>query len=446
MKAREKSVLILIALFMAAGVYLLGYQVVRTDFVVVLTLYCGLFGLMVFWYFYDKKRTVDWKVIFLVGFIIRLILLPSVPLWSEDFARFLWDGELFQLGFNPYLYTPNQWVELHRDEVTGYLWILFDRMNSPDYFSVYTPFNQFFFWISAKFGEPSLTSSLIALRAMVMVGEIGVFFLLKSLLFRFGFGPERLLFYWFNPFIIMEVVGNLHFEGLVLLFLLGALLEWDKNQRLTSGSLLGLAVGLKLVPLILVPGFIRKASRPNRFWIGLVVVSLILFLPLSINQSWRHFFQSLSLYQGKFEFNASIYYLAREVGYWIEGYNTITYLTKGLSVMTLLLILYFALRKNRYQTYDWVELWVGCYVIYLLLQPVVHPWYLIPGLGLSLLTRKVSFLVWSLVIVLSYQAYGNAGNAEQPILLVIEYSLVGLALIYDYRRHYFTLPLQLVKK
>lgn len=431
---------------MAVGVYFLGYQVVRTDFVLVLTLYGSLFGLMVFLFFYAKKRTVNWKVIFLVGLILRLILFPSVPLWSEDFARFLWDGELFQLGFNPYLYTPSQWIDLHADEVSGYLEMLYGRMNSPDYFSVYTPFNQVFFWFSAEFGGGSLMSSLIVLRTIVIIGEIGVFFLMKSLLFRFGFGAERLIFYWFNPFVILEVVGNLHFEGLVLLFLLGALLEWYKKNGLTSGSLLGLAVGLKLVPLILVPGFFRKTTQPVRFWIGLAVISLILFLPLLINQSWRHFLQSLSLYQGKFEFNASIYYLAREVGYWIEGYNTIAYLTKGLGVMTLLLILFLALKRKRYQAHDWAELWVGCYGIYLLLQPVVHPWYLIPGLGLGILTQKIGFLVWSLVAILSYQAYGNPGNTEQPTILMIEYSLVGLAWIYDYRRHYFTLPLQLLKK
>ncbi|SFG65042.1 Protein of unknown function [Algoriphagus hitonicola] len=431
---------------MVVGIYFLGYRVVRTEFSLVLSLYSSLFGLMIFWFFYSKKRTVDWKAVFLVGFILRLVLFPSIPLWSEDFARFLWDGELLNLGFNPYLNTPNQWVQLHSEDFSAYLALLYDRMNSPGYYSVYTPFNQFFFWLGAKLGGGSLIPGLLVLKGILIIGEIAVFFLLKSLLIRFGIGSQKLIFYWLNPFVILEVIGNLHFEGLVLLFLLAVLFGLERKHRLVSASFLAFAVGLKLVPLILAPGFLRIRSKQPWFWMGLGVISLVLFLPLLIDQSWRNFFQSLGLYQGKFEFNASIYYLGREVGYWIEGYNTIAYLTKGLSALTLLLILFLAFKKKINQTKDWIELWIGCYWIYLLLQPVVHPWYLIPGLGLSILTKKIGFLVWSLAVILSYQAYGNHCNVEYPIVLVLEYSLVCVGLIYDYRQHYFTFPIKLLKK
>ncbi len=431
---------------MAMGIYFLGFEVSRADFLWVLGLYSGLFGLMGFWYFYSAKEIVNWKLIFLLGIVLRLLLLPSIPLWSEDFARFLWDGELLNLGFNPYTHSPRQWIQLHSEQSSAYLEMLYGKMNSPDYYSVYTPLNQFFFWFGAKLGGGSLISGLLVIRSILIVGEVLVFFILKSLLSQWGMDLRKLILYWLNPFLLFEVVGNLHFEGLVLLLLLCSLLNLGKNYTGLSGLFWGLAIGLKLVPLILTPGFLRLGSGQIRFFGSAAILIIFLIFPLLKDQSWIHLSQSVALYQGKFEFNASVYYLAREIGYWIEGYNTIAYLTKGLSVLTVLLILTLVFKKRLNSTSDWVELWVGCYWIYLLLQPIVHPWYLIPGIGLSILTKKVGFLVWSWAIIFSYQAYGNQNYLEDPILLFVEYGLVCLGLIYDYRRHYFTLPLQFVKK
>ena len=59
-----------------------------------------------------------------------------------------------------------------------------------------------------------------------------------------------------------------------------------------------------------------------------------------------------------------------------------------------------------------------------MLQPVIHPWYLIPGLGLSLMTGKKSFLVWSFAVIFSYQAYGNPNFEESSFYLVLEYALL----------------------
>ncbi|WP_332911123.1 hypothetical protein [Algoriphagus boritolerans] len=72
------------------------------------------------------------------------------------------------------------------------------------------------------------------------------------------------------------------------------------------------------------------------------------------------------------------------------------------------------------------------YLIYLILQPVVHPWYLIPALGLSLLTNKNTFLIWTFASIFSYQAYGNPDFKENPLFLFIEYALVFAVIFLDY--------------
>jgi hypothetical protein len=78
------------------------------------------------------------------------------------------------------------------------------------------------------------------------------------------------------------------------------------------------------------------------------------------------------------------------------------------------------------------ELWVLIYLIYLILQPVVHPWYLIPGFGLSLLTNKKAFLVWTFTVIFSYQAYGNEVFDENPLFLLAEYVVLFQVILVDY--------------
>jgi hypothetical protein len=145
-----------------------------------------------------------------------------------------------------------------------------------------------------------------------------------------------------------------------------------------------------------------------------------------------NFFQSLRLYQGKFEFNASIYYLLREVGFWIKGYNTIATLSKILSGITLISILYFSWKRKPESIPQLVDLWVLIYLIYLVLQPVVHPWYIIPAFGLSLMSNRRTFLIWTFTTIFSYQAYGTIGFEESALFLILEYGLLSGVIFSDY--------------
>ena len=62
--------------------------------------------------------------------------------------------------------------------------------------------------------------------------------------------------------------------------------------------------------------------------------------------------------------------------------------------------------------------------VYLLFATTVHPWYLIPVIALSVISRFTFPIVWSLLIALSYSAYSNPGYTENGWLLSIEYAVV----------------------
>ncbi|REG83386.1 uncharacterized protein DUF2029 [Algoriphagus antarcticus] len=417
---------------MSAGFFYLSYFIPRENFWLTFLIYTALFAGMLAVYFLSKQP--KWIWIFFGGLLIRLSLLLAIPSLSDDYPRFLWDGELVKMSQNPYLETPEVWLQTHPEIANPYLENLIDLMNSPAYFSVYPPLNQGIFYIAAVLGDLDPWTGIVVLRMLLILGEIGVFFLLLKVFDHFKLSSTKLILYWLNPLVIMEITGNLHFEGFVLLLLLASLFALIKQKHGFSGGFWGLSVGMKLLPLMLIPTFFtfQKTRKSKAFWIGSALALIVSFGWLLIDDSWIHFLQSLKLYQGKFEFNASIYYLLREVGFWIKGYNVIGEITPILSGITLLGILYFSWKRKPENPLNLIDLWVLIYLIYLVLQPVVHPWYLIPAFGLSLFTAKKAFLIWTFAVIFSYQAYGDPNYQESPIFLFIEYAILFAAIYWDY--------------
>lgn len=424
---------VLLALLMLAGVYFLGNLVPRTDFQSTLGLFVLLFGLMFLIFALSEEKT-PWFFIFIAGLLIRFSLFLAIPQWSDDYARFLWDGELVRMQENPYSETPRQFLENHPVEASVMLEQLFPLLNSPDYYSVYPPMNQGVFWLSARASDGLIANGIISLRLLLFLAEIAVFMLFIRLLKAFQLPQKLVILYWLNPLVILEITGNLHFEGLVLLLLLASVLALEMKRIPLAGGFWGLAVGMKLVPLILLPALIsfKKIRESKPIWISVFLALVFSFGWLLMDSAWVNFFKSLGLYQGKFEFNASVYYLLREVGFWMVGYNTIADLTKVLSALTLALVVYFSWKKKPSTLLELLDLWVLIYLIYLVLQPLVHPWYLIPAFGLSLLTGRNTFLIWSFAAIFSYQAYGSDPVQERPVFLALEYLFVLGGIYLDY--------------
>jgi alpha-1,6-mannosyltransferase len=427
---------VLLPLLMGGCLFVVA-QVPRTNFPLTFLLYTLAFACMLGTYFdWKKEEVLPIRQLLLLGLLLRVSVFFFVPQWSEDALRFLWDGELLRLGHNPYLLTPADLQVQGEGPAGTYGKQLFETMNSPDYYSVYPPLNQAFFWLGAQVAQGNVLQGILGLRLLLLLGEVGVFYLLIYLLANFQLPQKQVLLYWFNPLVVLEVVGNLHFEGMVLLFLLASVAALVRHRFGFSGAFWGLAVGMKLLPFLLAPAFFfwKGLRKPPRFW-GVALGTLVLaFLPLLFSTAWENFFQSLRLYQGKFEFNASLYYLFRTIGFWLEGFNTIWYLTKVGMGITLVGLLWLSWKQSTPTVPGFVGLWVQLYLLYFLLQPVVHPWYVLPGLGLSLLTRKWTFVLWSFGVIFSYQAYGQNPVQEQPLFLILEYGLVLLGLYLDYFR------------
>jgi alpha-1,6-mannosyltransferase len=137
------------------------------------------------------------------------------------------------------------------------------------------------------------------------------------------------------------------------------------------------------------------------------------------------------LYFRSFEFNASVYYLLRPVGYWLTTYNQIAIIGPALALGSGLIGLALAWREQRPTLASLAPTLLLMLTAYYALATTVHPWYLTLPVGLSVLTRFRYALVWGGLAILSYAAYRTSVYAENPWLVGLEYAGMYAALGWD---------------
>lgn len=374
-------------------------------------------------------------VIFLMGVIFRISLLPYTPNLSQDFFRFIWDGHMLLRGFNPYLYLPDNLIDaglVSHIPNASFLHANMGYISSSNYTN-YPPVNQLFFATAAFLGGKSMFASMVWMRVMIIFFEIGVFIIGIKLLHILGKPLWYMALYFLNPFVIIELSGNLHWEGAMGFFSLLAVYFLFKNQRFKSAIFLGYGVLVKLLPLILLPVFFKRLafSKAVVFYLTVFVVISIGFLPFLQIDFLTNYSQTVGLWFGNFEYNAGIFRVIKSLGYHFTGTNVIKTVGKILPVITLLIIASLSLFRKNDQPDTLVSTAMFSFTAYLFLSTTVHPWYLLMPLLLSVFTSYKYMLLWSYTVFLSYQGYSNPGNLEYGWLLVFEYVPVYMVLGYE---------------
>ncbi len=411
-----------------------GYDLARTDFVKLLMLFAGLFFFLVKLMQFEKW---NFKFLLVAGILFRLVFLMAEPNLSQDFYRFIWDGELIKNGLNPYLHTPNDLIG-QSDMAIANAQELHTNMGElhAKNFSNYPPVNQILFALVAFLGGGSILGSVIVMRLILILADIGVLYFGQKLLQNLNQSKHMTFWYFLNPLVIIELTGNLHFEGVMLFFLVWALYLISKNKRILAAPIYSLSIMVKLVPLIFLPVFLKYFRLKNSaLFYGLVGVGcIVLLLPFYSPSFTENYSETLKLWFSNFEFNAGIYNIVKKIAVtyyeakpWelIESYGNI--ITKVILIITLLIAF---LRKN-HNLETVITSMVLALSFYYFLSSTVHPWYIVFLLGISVFTKYRFPLVWSLAIVLSYQAYSNPDYKENLWLLAVEYILVFGFFIYE---------------
>jgi hypothetical protein len=389
----------------------------------------------------------------ILGLLFRLIFIGVLPNLSQDFYRFLWDGRLLLEGVNPYLITPESYIDgssmisktVFMDEAQD----LVDGMGSlnASHYSNYPPLNQVLFSIAALFAGKSVIGSTIILSLINILADIGILFVGRKILLILGKEPKWIFWYFLNPFIIIELSGNLHFEGVMLFLFVWSLYLLFKRSWVASAIILGLSISVKLIPLLFLPLFIQwfiKKGNPIKgllklgiYYILSLGIFIISFTPFISKEIISHYLGTIGLWFYDFEFNASMYYIIRWIGFKIVGWNIIKTVGIIIPILVFLFVLALSIFRNNKGIDRLVTTMLFAVSFYFLMATTVHPWYIATPLLLSLFTNYRFPIVWSLLVIISYSAYGENGFHENLWLVGIEYIVLILFFFWEITRKNF---------
>ncbi len=434
-----------------------AYFLERTSFEKLLFCWISLFGCF---YFLLKNNSLSFKELAAISILFRVLFLWATPNLSQDFYRFIWDGRMLFEGLNPYLSKPETFINADLFPIPDAK-TLYEGMGvlNGSHFTNYPPIHQLGFLIAAIFANKSIFGSIIVLKIILILADIGILIVGKKLLEKIQLPIHTIFWYILNPFIIIEMTGNLHFEPVMLFFLILSLYKIHQEKWLLGAIFMGCAISVKLIPLLFLPLFFqwfqskksnKNSSKKNRileifqnqnifklvsFYAITILTISILFLPFLSQNLILNFSKSVSLWFTTFEFNASIYYIFREIGYYMSGYNQIAIIGKITAIVTVIFILFLAFFKKNNSTKNLLISMLFGISFYYFFSSTVHPWYVATPLLLCIFTKYTFPIFWSFVVILSYHTYSSLTWNENLFLVAFQYILLFSYIIYEIKKH-----------
>ncbi|HLL44438.1 MAG TPA: glycosyltransferase 87 family protein [Segetibacter sp.] len=419
---RHNVLLYLLLVISGFCYYWLCYETNRQNFLQVFMLFTSLFAA---YYFLIRSWSVShFQLLLIAGILFRMLLLFSVPNLSDDVYRFIWDGRLMMHGINPYAQLPAEVMQ--SASIPGITKELFGQLNSPSYYTIYPPVLQSIFWLTAKAFPDNIFGTTVCMKVIILLAEAGTILLLPAILKRLQKPKHFTLLYTLNPLVIAELTGNVHFDAIMIFFLVLSFLLLLHNRIYLSAIFLGLSIASKLFPVLFIPLVMRKLGRTQGLIYSVIsgLVTVVLFAFLIDKETIVHLLKSVNLFFTSFEFNACLYYIIRAAGKLLFGMNIIAFAGPILSLTAIVIIFLVSRRDKKISDQQFFTKALLILTVWYLFSTIVHPWYISLPVVVSVFTSYRYPLIWSYLITLSYSAYQTNPVNENPALVALSYLLV----------------------
>lgn len=398
-----------------------------------LVLHGALFGLMGLVWRQTMRAASALRWIFVGAVLFRLIAAFGEPTLSDDVYRYVWDGHVQAEGFHPYVHAPADpaLAALRNEDWT--------RINHPELRTIYPPLAQMVFAALASSGAGTL-----GFKLFFAVADLGVLVALAWLLRRSGLPPDRIVLYAWNPLAVIETAGSGHVEpvGVALVVVCAA---WMTGRRAKLAALaLAAAVHVKVLPLILIPGAIRRWRNPA----VLVLVLTLAALALPYALTGPAIGSGLFDYAERWEHNAVIYsgvesllerldtgatlkpwvgWLRGRLGgddaLWDRVYTKVWPREIARMIVAVLALVWVVRLSFRRGLSASREIFLGLAGV-LLLSPILHPWYVLWILPFAAAFCSIPWMIFSALVPLAY--IGGLGDVPW-VVRSIEYGIPVLA-------------------
>jgi alpha-1,6-mannosyltransferase len=334
---------------------------------------------------------------------LPFLLMP--PGSDDDVHRYVWDGRVQRLGYNPYIVVPSDpaLAGLHTSETR--------TLNNPEVPSPYPAGAQLFFRAVTAIHE-----STFALKVAFVVCDLAIVFVLLDVLRCSRQGEHWVLAYAWHPLLAIEVAGSGHVDILGVLLLLVSAASLVRRWRAVAAISFGLAVAVKLLPIVLLPLYWKRV-RVRDGALAAVVVGL-LYVPFLNHDGIP--IGSLGTYVQRFRFNDPVFATLERV--------TAPQVVAGVAVLVGFLSAIWMRRKSAEGSSD---AFAWPMAASLLCAPVVYPWYMLWLLPFIRLTSTVPIMIWTLSIIPTYYVW-HLRAVGRPWLvpgwiMTLEYGSVAVA-------------------
>jgi alpha-1,6-mannosyltransferase len=347
--------------------------------------------------------------VIVIGLVLAALwhfpFLLTPPGADDDIHRYVWDGRVQRLGYNPYIVVPSDpaLAGLHTPETR--------TLNHPDLTSPYPAGAELFFRAVTAIHE-----SVFALKVAFVLCDIAIVFVLLDILRRSGQGMHWVLAYAWNPLLAVEVAGSGHIDIVGALLLLVSFAALGRRWRAVAAMAFGLAVAVKLLPIVLLPLYWRRV-RIRDAALAVIVVGL-LYVPFLSHG--RIPIGSLGTYVQSFRFNDPVFAAIERVA--------APQLAAGLAVLTGFLTAIWMRRQSETLSPD---AFAWPMAASLLCAPVVYPWYLLWLLPFVRSASTVPIIIWTASIIPTYYVW-HLRTLGRPWLvpgwiMLLEYGCVTAA-------------------
>ena len=335
-----------------------------------------------------------------LALVLRLIAVQASPLLEDDHYRYLWDGLRTATALDPYRLAPSAFFA---DQQLPLMWQdVLSGINNPDIPTLYGPVLQGFFALAYAIAP----AKVAAVQCLLLLVDMGVLLLLA----RSGVRARWLLVYAIHPLVLREAMASAHPDGLVALFLLLAMMAWQRRAPVWVGGLLGLAVATKVVALVALPMLlchpqvstlmIASDARRFVFWAlrlgaGFVITLALLYAPFV----WvgGSDMASLATFGNQWRFNPLLF----------RGFEWLlpTNLARPMAALVVVLVVagvtwsWWRTKADGGSRFPPVHL---ALILLLLFAPVVNPWYWLWALAPALMAGSRVVAVVASVAALSY--------------------------------------------
>jgi alpha-1,6-mannosyltransferase len=322
---------------------------------------------------------------------LPFLLTPPGP--DDDIHRYLWDGRMQRLGYNPYIAVPSDPVlaPLHTPETR--------TLNNPDVPSPYPAGAQLFFRAVTAVHE-----SIFALKVAFVLCDFAIVLILLDILRRSGQGAHWVLAYAWNPLLATEVAYSGHIDIVGVLLLLVSIAALGRRWRALAALAFGLAVAVKLLPIVLLPLYWKRVRMIH----GALAALVIVFLYIPFLENGRVPIGSLGTYIHSFRFNDPVFAALERVAP--------PQVIVGIAALIGFLFAIWLRRKSAAWSYPgfadhgfadhgFADALAWPMAASLLCAPVVYPWYLLWLLPFLRSTTTLPIMIWTVSIVPTYYVW-----------------------------------------